>query len=329
MNNQQHSISQSQQGYKNILISAKPLVFKKKNITKISELVMKNKKRDDEEQNDEHDDDSYDNLTEEFFEKYFSCIKLNDKHASIKDTINNQTPLEDSDIYLQSSPNKTVRKGSYKNQTELNSPNKKDKENKILTIRDHLEQHITSLVTLPKPKKKTMQYKEYISTIIISNCNIDSVKHIHIDIADLLQEYAASSIKNANIIASINNIQLVDLSFNKLKYIDEDIALLPNLKIMKLNNNELNDLNKIRNLGKIKTLVSLNLTNNGICKIKGYRQFIIEMCEVLQQLDSAEVTEKELEVIHFGGSKFGEVRENGNGKVIKYPTKKKYNKKNF
>lgn len=53
------------------------------------------------------------------------------------------------------------------------------------------------------------------------------------------------------------------------------------------------------------------------------------MCEVLQQLDSAEVTEKELEVIHFGGSKFGEVRENGNGKVIKYPTKKKYNKKNL
>ena len=93
-----------------------------------------------------------------FYDKeYGYYVAPEDVEEIIKDTINNQSPLEDSDIYLQSSPNKTLRKGSYKNQTELNSPNKKDKENKILTIRDHLEQHITSLVTLPKPKKKTIR----------------------------------------------------------------------------------------------------------------------------------------------------------------------------
>ena len=59
-----------------ILVSAKPIVFKKKNITKIADLVLKNKKFAKGERGTSEGDDAYDDdLSEEFFEKYFSRFK--------------------------------------------------------------------------------------------------------------------------------------------------------------------------------------------------------------------------------------------------------------
>ena len=74
----------------------------------------------------------------------------------------------------------------------------------------------------------------------------------------------------------------------------KDITLIPNLKILNLANNLIIDLNKIKELQNIKKLMSLTLRGNKICRIRGYRQFVIELCPVLSQLDSAVVSENEL-----------------------------------
>ena len=114
-------------------------------------------------------------------------------------------------------------------------------------------------------------------------------------------------------------IQKLNLSENNITFIHKDITLIPNLKILDLGNNLITDLNKVKELQNINKLMFLILRGNKICMIRGYRQFIIELCPVLSQLDSAEVSEKELEIIHFKGSRFGEKRENGHGKIIRYP----------
>ena len=114
-------------------------------------------------------------------------------------------------------------------------------------------------------------------------------------------------------------IQKLNLSENDITFVHKDITLMPNLKILDLGNNLITDLNKVTELQNIEKLMFLTLRGNKICMIRGYRQFIIELCPVLSQLDTAEVSEKELEIIHFKGSRFGEKRENGHGKIIYYP----------
>ena len=96
------------------------------------------------------------------------------------------------------------------------------------------------------------------------------------------------------------------------------------MKILDLSNNLITDLNKVKELQNIQKLIFLTFRGNKICLIRGYRQFIIELCPLLTHLDAAEVSEKELDIIHFKGSRFGEKRLNGHGKVIKYPNPFKY-----
>ena len=282
-----------------ILVSAKPIVFKKKNITKIADLVLKNKKFAKGERGTSEGDDAYDDdLSEEFFEKYFSRFK--EEKNNQNDRVNSSNLVTQNNIVSTMNNVKMLTK----NNPTLN--NKETESNYIKNIDEYNTQ-----------TKKKIEYQSFASSIVITQCQIDSVKNIHVDISLILQEIPKNSPEIS--INKLEYLQLLDLSYNKIKEIHNDISLLPNLKILKLNNNLLSDVNKIVNLGNIKNLTSLNLSNNLICKIRGYRQFVIEMCSVLEQLDNAQVTEKELEIIHFGGSKYGEKRLNGNGKVIKYP----------
>lgn len=282
-----------------ILVSAKPIVFKKKNITKIGDLVLKNQKFGKGERgSSEGDDANDDDLSEEFFEKYFSRFK--EENSNQNDMMNSSSPV---------TPNNVM--------STVNSAKMITKNNSILNNKETENNYIKNVDDYTTPSKKKIEYQLFTSSIVISQCQIDSLKNIHADIGLILQEIPKNFPEIS--INKLEYLQLLDLSYNKIKEIHNDISLLPNLKILKLNNNLLSDLNKIVNLGNIKNLTSLNLLNNFICKIRGYRQFVIEMCPVLEQLDNAQVTEKELEVIHFGGSRYGEKRLNGNGKVIKYP----------
>lgn len=171
--------------------------------------------------------------------------------------------------------------------------------------------------------KKKKQFRNYISTIYIIQCHLETLEGIHTSLQELLPEIKIDIKIPKSIIDNnmdrIYFIQKLNLSENNITFIHKDITLIPNLKILDLGNNLITDLNKVKELQNINKLMFLILRGNKICMIRGYRQFIIELCPVLSQLDSAEVSEKELEIIHFKGSRFGEKRENGHGKIIRYP----------
>lgn len=116
---------------------------------------------------------------------------------------------------------------------------------------------------------------------------------------------------------SIDHIQKLNLSYNKISSIPLCIQNFKSLKILNLSYNNISDLNQITALSKIQLLIFLILKGNKICNIHGYRHFILEMCPVLERLDNSDITEKELDIIHFGGSKYGEIRKKG--KVVVYP----------
>ena len=343
---------------KSILIGEK-LVFKRRKIKTVGDLVKKNNKSELGKKKEKNTGEDYDDLSEEFFKKYFEkyneylLIKQKEEEKEKKKIDSRLKELEkqlekekkkgeedDEDII-------SIEDESFKKNNQKESSLNNSKENQINKIRDtrkiktkktfdidsdsddleekrntnNILHSLTSPlfnfnIELKNTKKKIARFQKYISSVIINYCQLESLENIGESLNLLLPTITFEMPSNFK---KIDLIQWLDLSNNKLSFINKDICTLVNLKILNLNDNLFTDINKITNLSEMKNLISLSFIGNKMTKIPGYRQFVIEMCSILQQLDSAQVTEKELEVIHFGGSKFGEIRENGNGKVIKYP----------
>lgn len=323
-----------------IIKSDKPLIFRKKNIKKISDLIGKgnsNKK--------EEEDFSWENedLSEKFFEKYFSVVhnepdKVKQKNSNTelqnemfksnnnKKTLSSEINMPESDNVLnilQNFDNNGKKKGNKKNLKDIEERN---------NFTYSIYQKVLDEERLEKLKKKK-QFKTYISTVYIIQCHLETLEGIHIGLQELLPEIKIDIPIPKKFIDNnmdrIYFIQKLNLSENNITFIHKDITLMPNLKILDLGHNLISDLNKVTELQNMEKLMFLTLRGNKICMIRGYRQFIIELCPVLSQLDSAEVSEKELEIIHFKGSRFGEKRENGHGKIIHYPNPFKHLGKNF
>ena len=223
-----------------------------------------------------------------------------------------------------------------KNENEINLFEKEEKEGRNRTRKDledknnftkSIYEKVLKQERLEKLKKKK-QFRTYISTVYIIQCQLETLEGIHTSLEKLLPplniDVQIPKIFIENNLERIYLIQKLNLSDNNLTFIHKDIYLIPNLKMLDLSNNLLSDLNKVKELQNIQKLLFLTLRGNKICLIRGYRQFIIELCPLLTHLDTAEVSEKELEIIHFKGSRFGEKRLNGHGKVIKYPNPFKY-----
>ena len=306
-----------------IIRSDKPLIFRKKKIKKVSDLIGKSNlnKKEEDDFNWENED-----LSEKFFERYFALNQSDDKP---KININRDGTTE-----IIKSNNKKIPEKKMKTNDNVinilqnidNGKKKGDKNNKDMEERNNFTYSIYQKVLeeerLEKLKKKK-QFRNYISTVYITQCHLETLEGIHTSLQELLPEIKI----DVNIPKQIldNNmdkiffIQKLNLSENNISFIHKDITLMPNLKILDLANNLISDLNKVTELQNIQKLMFLTLRGNKICLIRGYRQFIIELCPVLSQLDSAEISEKELEIVHYKGSRFGEKRENGHGKIIKYP----------
>ena len=67
----------------------------------------------------------------------------------------------------------------------------------------------------------------------------------------------------------------LNLSFNYLVKIDEEILNFPNLKSLQLHGNYIADLEEVRKLNLIPTLQMLTLNGNPIEEIKGYRFYVL------------------------------------------------------
>ena len=305
-----------------IIKSGKPLIFKKKKIKKVGDLIGKgnfNKK--------EEEDFSWENedLSEKFFEKYFSVIHIDPDKTKQKISNNEMIKSNSShknDKNLQENDNVlNILQNFDNNGKKSGNKNMKDIEERN-NFTYSIYQKVLEEERLEKLKKKK-QFRTYISTVYITQCHLETLEGIHTSLQELLPEIKIDIQIPKSIIDNkmdrIYFIQKLNLSENDITFVHKDIALMPNLKILDLGNNLITDLNKVKELQNIEKLMFLTLRGNKICMIRGYRQFIIELCPVLSQLDTAEVSEKELEIIHFKGSRFGEKRENGHGRIIHYP----------
>ena len=314
-----------------IIKSGKPLIFKKKKIKKVSDLFDKGNfdKKEEEDFSLENED-----LSEKFFEKYFQ-FKLDPEKPK------NKIPQTSSQInkinistnipLTQSNKGKTTKDENPITLFKEQKKNERNNKNHDLEDKNNFTQSIYEKVLneerLERLKKKK-QFRNYISTVYITQCQLETLEGIHTSLEKLLPPLSIDVKVPKNFLdmnlEKVYFIQKLNLSENNLTFIHKDITLIPNLKILDLSQNLISDINKVKELENIPKLIFLTLRGNKICLIRGYRQFIIELCPLLTHLDNAEVSEKELEIIHFKGSRFGEKRLNGHGKVIKYPNPFKY-----
>jgi len=90
------------------------------------------------------------------------------------------------------------------------------------------------------------------------------------------------------------NLIWIDLSYNYLLTIDEEILKFPNLQNLYLQYNYIKDLGEVRKLQKLRNLKSVNLFGNPIEQVPGYRLWILgalyEDNDTLKKLDQVVVT---------------------------------------
>ena len=162
-------------------------------------------------------------------------------------------------------------------------------------------------------KKRKIKFKKYCNAFNVSNNKLTTIEGIHTVLEILLPELTFHSK-----LGKVQLIQWIDISRNKLTSIHKDICELPYLKILYVHGNNIQEIEKVTALGNCKSLTALTLYGNPMDHIKGYRNFIIEMCPLLEKLDGAVISEKELDIIKFHGSRYGEVRDK-KGNVRRYP----------
>ena len=162
-------------------------------------------------------------------------------------------------------------------------------------------------------KKIKIKFKKYCNAFNVSNNKLTTIEGIHTVLEALLPDLTFTSK-----LTKVQLIQWIDISRNKLTGIHRDICELPYLKILYVHGNNIQEIGKVTALSQCKSLTSLTLYGNPMDHIKGYRNFIIEMCPLLEKLDGAVISEKELDIIKFHGSRYGEVRDK-KGNVKKYP----------
>ena len=89
----------------------------------------------------------------------------------------------------------------------------------------------------------------------------------------------------------------LNLSYNYLTKIDDELLKFPNLKSLQLHGNYIGDLAEVEKLSKLENLISLTLNGNPIEAIKGYRMYVLGLLykerETLKKLDSTVITNAE------------------------------------
>jgi len=91
----------------------------------------------------------------------------------------------------------------------------------------------------------------------------------------------------------------LNLSYNYLVKIDNEILNFPLLKSLHLHGNYIHDLEEVRKLIDISTLQNLSLNGNPIEEIKGYRLYVLGLMfskhETLRKLDSVIISKMEFD----------------------------------
>lgn len=96
-----------------------------------------------------------------------------------------------------------------------------------------------------------------------------------------------------NTLASSENLSWLDLSFNAIFDIGDEIAEFPNLKILYLHGNNISNMNSILKLRKLLKLRTLTLHGNPIESLPNYRSYVITILPKILNLDFSPVISAE------------------------------------
>ncbi|XP_012254400.2 leucine-rich repeat-containing protein 51-like [Athalia rosae] len=90
-----------------------------------------------------------------------------------------------------------------------------------------------------------------------------------------------------------NSLAWLDLSFNNIVEIDDEITKFPNLKILYIHGNSISNLNSLLKLRRLCKLRNLTIHGNPIESIPSYRSFVLCALPQLINLDFAPVVAAE------------------------------------
>ena len=242
----------------------------------------------------------------------------------IKNDLNEEKTLENKKKKKNDNQQEIIVKGKVFGGSSNDNKNKKRKDSQI-----NIDS--TSVQNNNKSNEKVVKFLPYTNSLILHSNNItnlnkiDSVlEEILHDVLFLEERYARSIFSSGQLnflnFNKVDLLQWIDLSHNKLESIHPDITKLRYLKILYLHANFIQNLQEITVLSSCKALLNLTLHGNPIEHIKGYRLLVIEMMPALEKLDFTLVSEKELDIIHFKGARFGEKRNKKTGKVMIFPS---------
>ncbi|XP_031844364.1 leucine-rich repeat-containing protein 51 [Nomia melanderi] len=89
------------------------------------------------------------------------------------------------------------------------------------------------------------------------------------------------------------HLSWLDLSFNEIKKIGDDITKFPNLKIVYLHGNDISNINDVVKLKTLQNLRSLTLHGNPIENLQYYRGYIVHILPQLSALDFSAILSAE------------------------------------
>lgn len=129
--------------------------------------------------------------------------------------------------------------------------------------------------------KKDIIVSSNSKSINISNNDLENLHFLE----SLLQHISKQ--KNIEPLNNYSNISSLDISFNKITTINDQLFLLTNLKTLYLHSNKINDLNEIQKLTSLTKLRRLTLENNPIMELynKFYRSLVIHYLPQIKWLD--------------------------------------------
>ncbi|XP_032683276.1 leucine-rich repeat-containing protein 51-like [Odontomachus brunneus] len=146
---------------------------------------------------------------------------------------------------------------------------------KAATMNDLMEKHYAQTIRTGKAPTRTMKDRYVTSTLWLSNNLLNSMEG--------LQRLAN------RVLDDPVQLSWLDLSFNEISEIDEDIEQFPNLKILYLHGNKISNIADVLKLKKLSSLRSLTLHGNPVEDISCYRSYVVHLLPKLLVFDFSPV----------------------------------------
>ncbi|XP_071804889.1 leucine-rich repeat-containing protein 51-like [Asterias amurensis] len=112
---------------------------------------------------------------------------------------------------------------------------------------------------------------------------------------NLIREWKGFQTFLTSLIDNPTELNWLDMSFNYIDTVDDVILKYPNLKILYLHGNSIENLKELDKLAGLPKLMSLTLHGNPVDSEKGYRHYVVNKIPQLRALDFSRVTKAERE----------------------------------